>query len=66
MKIVIEENEIDRIASDDADGKFYLRTDGVILYIGPRELEPWKTARGQQREKDEKSNEREKGHPIFN
>jgi hypothetical protein len=41
MKIVIEENEIDRIASDDADGKFYLRTDGVILYIGPRELEPW-------------------------
>jgi hypothetical protein len=41
MKILFEENEIDRIAADDADGKFYLRSDGVILYIGPGEFEPW-------------------------
>jgi hypothetical protein len=41
MKIVFAENEIDRIASDDADGKFYPGKDGVILYLGPGEAEPW-------------------------
>ncbi len=41
MKIIFSENEIDRIASDDADGRFYLAHDGVIFYLGPGEAEPW-------------------------
>jgi hypothetical protein len=41
MKIIFEENQIDCIASDDADGKFYLSADGCILYRGPGESDPW-------------------------
>ncbi len=41
MKIIFEENYIDYIAMDDADGKFYLSADGSVLYQGPDEIEPW-------------------------
>jgi hypothetical protein len=41
MKIIFEEKKIDRVASDDADGKFFTGSDGAILYLGPGEIEPW-------------------------
>ncbi len=41
MNIVFTENETDCVAFDDADGKFYLGADGIILYLGPGEIEPW-------------------------
>lgn len=41
MRIEFEENQIGHIASDDADGEFFRGKDGIILYQGPDELEPW-------------------------
>jgi hypothetical protein len=41
MKIIFEENQIDWIASDDVDEKFYRSADSCILYQGPGESEPW-------------------------
>ncbi|WP_444911332.1 hypothetical protein [Microbulbifer sp. PAAF003] len=41
MRITFEKDDSEYIASDDADGRFYLDKNGVVLYLGPDELEPW-------------------------
>lgn len=41
MRVDFDKNQSNRVASDDADGRFYSGVDGTILYLEPGEMQPW-------------------------